>query len=112
MMSNFTSAFENEPQTFTQFSRSPIGIYLKPSNQVKGLRSLVSEKIIDEDEEPTILMTLGNILEKFLTLEKDDYFKMLKTSSTQFIPKSDEAYNNLKVTRCLFLLIYNCSQVW
>ena len=107
LSNRFTGGFEDEPQTFTQMCRSPTGIHLRPHrlNNSEGLiRSIVTEKAIVK-EEPTILMQLGNIMEKLLTHSKNEFEGMLKGASKPFIPKNEETYNYLQVTFC-YLFCY------
>lgn len=102
LSSRFTGEFEDEPQTFTQMCRSPVGVHVRPHSLGETLvRSLVTEKADKEDEiKPNILMHLGNILEKLLTNTKNDFERMLKGSSNPFQPKSEETYNYLQVNQC------------
>ena len=109
LSSRFTGEFEDEPQTFTQMCRSPVGVLLRPhqmSSNGPFIRSLVTEKAVkEEDEKPTILMQLGNVMEKLLTHNKSDFEGMLKGASKPFQPKSEETYNYLQVSdrfSCIF----------
>ena len=97
LSSRFTGPFEDEPQTFTQLCRSPVGVHLRPHRLLKdtSIRSLVTEKA--SKEEPNILMQLGNVMEKLLTNTKGDFERMLKGASDPFIPKSEETFNYLQV---------------
>lgn len=113
LSSRFTGGFEDEPQTFTQMCRSPTGVHLRPhrlTNSEGGtgglIRSLVTEKA-SVKEEPTILMQLGNVMEKLLTHSKNEFEGMLKGASKPFIPKSEETYNYLQVSfNSIILIIY------
>ncbi len=99
LSSRFTGAFEEEPHTFTQMCRAPVGVNLRP-HSVNGrmVRSLVAEKTADADEKPTILMQLGNVMEKLLTHSKSDFERMRKDAVNPYIPKPEETYNYLQVT--------------
>ena len=110
LSSRFTGAFEDEPQTFTQMCRAPVGINLRP-HSVNGrmVRSLVAEKAADAEEKPTILMQLGNVLEKLLTHSKADFERMRKGALNPYKPKAEETYNYLQVRlidkiRCFFTI--------
>lgn len=98
LSSRFTGDFEDEPQTFTQMVRSPVGVHLRPHilDGVTSIRSLVTEKK-ETEEKPNILMQLGNVLEKLLTNTKGDFERMLKGASNPFVPKQEETYNYLQV---------------
>jgi hypothetical protein len=113
LSSRFTGEFEDEPQTFTQMCRSPVGVHLRPhrlSPRGPIIRSLVTEKAIKEEEDkPNILMQLGNVMEKLLTHPKSDFEGMLRGASNPFKPKSEETYNYLQVSNTRVpLLIYIC----
>lgn len=101
LSNRFTGCFEDEPQTFTQMCRSPLGVYIRPHTTNSSgntiIRSLVAEKGGVEEEKPTILMQLGNVLEKALTHPKQDFERMLKGVSDPYIPKEEETYNYLQV---------------
>lgn len=111
LSSRFTGEFEDEPQTFTQMCRSPVGVHLRPhSLNDSGIvvRSLVTEKATKEEDKPTVLMQLGNVIEKLLTHSKSDFEGMLKGANKPFTPKSEETYNYLQVSRCNILnIIYS-----
>jgi hypothetical protein len=96
--SRFTGAFEDEPHTFTQMSRAPVGVNLRP-HRVNGrmVRSLVAEKAVDAEEKPTVLMQLGNVLEKLLTHSKTDFERMRIGATAPYKPKAEETYNYLHV---------------
>ena len=107
----FTGEFEDEPQTFTQMCRSPVGVHLRPHNLNEAglmVRSLVTEKALKEDEKPTVLMQLGNILEKLLTHSKADFESMLKGTLKPFVPKTQECYNYLHVSNFLLRSQLDC----
>ena len=100
LSNRFTGEFEDEPQTFTQLSRSPVGVHLRPhslNDFGRTVRSIVAEKAQKEDDKPTILMQLGNVIEKLLTHSKIEFERMLKGVSNPYQPKSDETYNYLQV---------------
>lgn len=102
LSSRFTGEFEDEPQTFTQMCRSPVGVHLRPhslSDSGTVVRSLVTEKALKEEDKPNILMQLGNVIEKLLTHSKSDFEGMLKGASKPFTPKSEETYNYLQVQK-------------
>ena len=84
LSARFTGAFEDEPQTFTQMCRAPVGVHLRP-HSIDGriLHSLVAEKTAEADEKPTILMQLGNVLEKLLTHSKADFERMIKGATSK-----------------------------
>lgn len=100
LSNRFTGEFEDEPQTFTQLSRSPVGVHLRPHSQNEFgriVRSIVTEKPQKEDDKPTVLMQLGNVIEKLLTHSKTEFESMLKGASNPYQPKSEETYNYLQV---------------
>lgn len=108
LSSRFTGYFEDEPQTFTQMCRSPVGVHLRPHSLNDSgvvVRSLVTEKSTKDEDKPTILMQLGNVIEKLLTHSKSEFEGMLKGASKPFTPKSEETYNYLQVNE-LFILFF------
>lgn len=111
LSNRFTGEFEDEPQTFTQMCRSPVGVHLRPHNFNEAgvmVRSLVTEKSIKEDEKPTVLMQLGNVMEKLLTHSKSEFESMLKGALKPFVPKVDETYNYLQTSNFLLRSQLDC----
>lgn len=98
LSNRFTGEFEDEPQTFTQMCRSPVGVHLRPHQLGDTLvRSLVTEKQTKEDEKTNVLMHLGNVMEKLMTHSKNEFEGMYKGASNPYTPKSEETYNYLHV---------------
>lgn len=107
LSNRFTGGFEDEPQTFTQICRSPVGVHLRPHKLGEAyVRSLVTEKPTKEDEKPNILMQLGNVMEKLMTHSKSEFEGMLKGASNPFVPKPEETYNYLHVNFITLIFIY------
>jgi hypothetical protein len=111
LSNRFTGEFEDEPQTFTQMCRSPVGVHLRPHNLNESgvmIRSVVTEKSIKEDEKPTVLMQLGNVMEKLLTHSKTDFESMLKGTLKPFLSKAEETYNYLQTSNFLLRSQLDC----
>jgi len=111
LSSRFTGNFDDEPQTFTQMSRAPIGMLLRPHHNVqKGviIRSVVTEKTAPEDEKPNVLMQLGNVLEKLLTHSRQDFEHMLKGAYNPYQAKKSETYNYLLSSKFLLRSQLDC----
>lgn len=105
----FTGDFEDEPQTFTQMCRSPVGVHLRPHQLGDSfVRSLVTEKQTKEDEKPNVLMHLGNVMEKLMTHSKSEFEGMYKGASNPFTPKSEETYNYLHVMYLEYSRLFIC----
>lgn len=90
--------FADEPHTFTLLTRSPTTVLLKPHGS--NLRSIVIEKGIDEPE--SVLSQLGQVMERLLTEPKENFLKMLRSSSTPPQVRSEDTY---AYTIVLFLLL-------
>lgn len=82
--------FQEEPRTHTILSRSPISIILKYHPQ--GIRSVVTEKLTGTDQDRNILSLLGQSMERLLTHSKEDFQRMLVSSSKPLINDTPEAY--------------------
>lgn len=70
---NLSSAFAEENRNFTLLTRSPTSVILRPHEN--GIRSIVTEKI---ESEMNVLSYLGQSLERLLTMEKDEFKRLLK----------------------------------
>lgn len=68
--------FDSEPKNFTQMTRSPTAVILRPHGS-NGIRSIVVEKVTPPEDEGNVLMKLGHVLEKFLVLPKEEFKSML-----------------------------------
>lgn len=66
------------------------------------VRSIVLENY---EEEPSILMRLGNVLEKLLTLNKDQFERLKKTSAQGPLDVAAEIYNYSKARLAHSMLI-------
>lgn len=82
-----SQVFADEPRTFTMLTRSPVAVLLRPHGP--NLRSIVVEKV---EEQQTVLMQLGQVLERLLTEPKDNFLRMLKASSERPQYRDNEAY--------------------
>ena len=82
-----SSAFSEEPRTYTVLTRSPCSVILRPHGP--NLRSIVVEKV---DEPENVLQSLGQVMERLLTEPKDNFLRMLKSSPEAPLVRTSEAY--------------------
>ncbi|ORY99041.1 mitochondrial protein Pet127-domain-containing protein [Syncephalastrum racemosum] len=88
-ISVLSTVFKDEPAKFTRSTMAPKTIYLRWK---KGLYAVDSDKTFDSE---SILSTLGNTMEKALTLSPKEYKRYLKTSKNKITEKEKnkpEAY--------------------
>lgn len=107
----FTGTFDDEPQTYTQMSRAPIGVLLRPHRNPHNssvIRSVVAEKASPEDEKPNVLMQLGNVLEKLLTHSQHEFEHMLKGALKPYQAKESETYSYLLSSKFLLRSQLDC----
>ncbi|RPD62355.1 Pet127-domain-containing protein [Lentinus tigrinus ALCF2SS1-7] len=75
-LSNLSSEFETAPRFFTPGQRIPVSVILRYQD---GIYTTDYDSERDKEEEEIILLPLGILLEKFLTLGKEEFQKYLKT---------------------------------
>ncbi|KAI3652783.1 hypothetical protein MP228_002208 [Amoeboaphelidium protococcarum] len=68
--------FQNANTKFTEITRLPTSVLLKPSQIAKGIYS-IDYYSMESKEKESIMMQQGVILENFFTLSKEDYGKFL-----------------------------------
>ncbi|CAO3638103.1 unnamed protein product [Cunninghamella blakesleeana] len=89
-ISFLSKSFANEPNQYTRGARAPKTIYLKYKSA--NIYAIDADKAYDEE---TILSQLGKSMEKFLTLEPNEYERLLKENSsvvTEEEKNAPEAY--------------------
>lgn len=70
-----SSAFEGEPRSFTALTRSPQSVLLRP--HPGGLRSVMVEKAaVDSGTGGNVLMRLGHLLERMLTMSPTEFQRL------------------------------------
>ncbi|KAI0699284.1 Pet127-domain-containing protein [Cerioporus squamosus] len=75
-LTNLSSDFESAPRFFTPGQRIPASVILRYRD---GIYTTDYDHERDGDSEEIILLRLGILLEKFLTMGKEDFEKYLKT---------------------------------
>lgn len=98
-----SAAFSEEPKTYTVLTRSPCAVLLRPHGP--NLRSIVVEKV---EEPETVLQAMGQVMERLLTEPKDNFARMLKSSSEAPQVRPSEAYSYMAVGNVLLRSQLDC----
>lgn len=90
-LGTLSAAFADENRNFTFMTRAPSAVVLRSHGD--GLRSIVAEKI---DSVDNVLSNLGQSLERLLTVEEDDFKRMLKGAANPYESKGLDGYAHTK----------------
>lgn len=88
-LDSLSQPFSEEPNNYTQLTRSPSAVILKPHGS--SIRSIVIEKTEDPQRE-NVLTKMGQIMERLLVESKTNFLKMLKSSDTRPQHRPVESY--------------------
>ncbi|KAI0670770.1 Pet127-domain-containing protein [Trametes maxima] len=91
--SNLSIDFQDAPRFFTPGQRIPISVILRYQD---GVYTTDYDSERDESTEEIILLPLGTLLEKFLTLPKDDFDKFRKSDTSGDHPPLKDTHRYAK----------------
>ncbi|KAI0648038.1 Pet127-domain-containing protein [Trametes meyenii] len=91
--SNLSTDFRNAPRYFTPGQRIPTSVILRYQ---EGVYTTDYDSERDESTEEIILLPLGTLLEKFLTLPKNDFDKLRKSDNSGNHPTFEDTHRYAK----------------
>ncbi|KAI0335867.1 Pet127-domain-containing protein [Cubamyces sp. BRFM 1775] len=105
-ISDLSEDFDKAPRFFTPGQRIPASVILRYQN---GIYTTDYDGERDSDDpEDIILLPLGTLLEKFLTLSKDEFGGFLKSNTSGQYPKLTDVHRYAKYGRFLMRSQLDC----
>lgn len=91
-MTNLSQNFSNEAQSFTNLTKQPASVLCTPKND--GIYAISIEKT---EEKENILMKMGHVLEKILTMSKRDFQRLKKSAPNPLKLNVEDGYTHCQV---------------
>ncbi|RDX42492.1 Pet127-domain-containing protein [Lentinus brumalis] len=104
-LANLSSDFETAPRFFTPGQRIPASVILRYRD---GIYTTDYDHERDGDHEEIILLKLGLLLERFLTMKKEDFEKYHKTYTESDYPQQKDVHRYAKHGKFLMRSQLDC----